>query len=360
MNFIKKSALSVISALLVSCFVSDFKADSKEELPKGWLLWHSYSGYSDMDSKLFLQSPNNTIREIKGNFIHAMNGSFGNTPADIVFMAIDEKADEWDVFLYNAIDECITNLTEKSGFRNEDPKFSPDGQKIVFKRGVWNHQKNDFTYNLAEIDIETGNINYITCGENEKAMPFYSADGKSVYYTEYDSNGSSIQMVNLSDGSTEEVYHAENTVSYYPVVYNDVLYFTRSFSLENQNDSIIRIQNGKTEVTSFSSEFYNCSDPCPVDYESVIYSCTQNGNYDLFFFNGSESTAIDNCNTEKHELGSSFYSFEKFENYIKNMNDFILGQDSVISDYDFNNDGTSDCFDMVLARQHYNSEIYCE
>lgn len=37
--------------------------------------------------------------------------------------------DERDIFLYD--DKNVTNLTENSGYRNEDPKWSPDGKSIV-------------------------------------------------------------------------------------------------------------------------------------------------------------------------------------------------------------------------------------
>ena len=75
-------------------------AVSENSQNSGWLLWHSYSEYSAMDSELFLRSPDGEITEITGNFIHPMNGDFGSSPTDIVFMAIDKAADE----LFNEIE----------------------------------------------------------------------------------------------------------------------------------------------------------------------------------------------------------------------------------------------------------------
>jgi len=92
-------------------------AVSDTELPKGWLLWHSYSEYTALDSKMYLQTPDGSIKELSGDFIHAMNGNFGITPEQITFMAIDSSADEWDIYLYD--NGNITNLTRNSGFRNE-------------------------------------------------------------------------------------------------------------------------------------------------------------------------------------------------------------------------------------------------
>ena len=112
------------------------------QMPEGWLLWHSYSKYAALDSRLFLRTPSGSVQEITGDFIHAMNGSFGNSPDEIVFMAIDRAADEWDIFRYDG--STVTNLTPQSGYRNEDPKWSPDGTKIVFKRGRWDSAADDF------------------------------------------------------------------------------------------------------------------------------------------------------------------------------------------------------------------------
>ncbi len=101
-------------------------ANTDAELPKGWLLWHNYSEYTALDSKMYLRTPDGIVKEISGDFIHAMNGSFGVTPEQITFMAIDSSTDEWDIHLYN--DGNITNLKKNSRFCNEAPKWSPDGK----------------------------------------------------------------------------------------------------------------------------------------------------------------------------------------------------------------------------------------
>ncbi len=158
-------------------------AVSDAELPKGWLLWHSYSEYAALDSKLYLQTPDGSIKEISDDFIHAMNGSFSITPEQITFMAIDSSADEWDIFLYD--NGNITNLTKNSRFRNEDPKWSPDGKQIVFKRGYWDNSVGDFVYDLAMLNIDTYEVTMLTNDRAEEAMPVFSEDGKYIYYTRY-------------------------------------------------------------------------------------------------------------------------------------------------------------------------------
>lgn len=99
------------------------------KFPAGWLLWHNYSDYSALDSTLYLRTPDGITKEITGDFVHAMNGSFGTSPEQITFMAIDSKADEWDIYIVE--NGNTVNLTQNSGFRNEDPKWSPDRKSVV-------------------------------------------------------------------------------------------------------------------------------------------------------------------------------------------------------------------------------------
>lgn len=335
--------------LTLPCFFSA-NATKSDNLPSGWLLWHSYSDYSAMDSALYLRSPDGETIEISGNFVHAMNGDFGSSPTDITFMAIDKTADEWDVFRYNSISGTILNLTEKSGFRNEDPKFSPDGQKIVFKRGYWDNSRNDFTYNLAEIDLSNGKITMLTDDNNEQSMPFYSEDGKYIYYSEYIDKISSIHRMNAETKEKETIFTEVGVNAYYPVVKGEIIYFTKWNSADNRNDMIISYsENGFVDMP-FNSSNFNCSDPCPVSDTAMIYSCTKNNGYDLFYFDGMESYPLDVLNSTENELGASFYPAVDIKKYASSLQKHILGDKAPNLNYDVDGDGITDCFDMIYTR----------
>lgn len=279
-------------------------AQPAPELPEGWLLWHSYSDYSALDSRLFLRSPDGETQEIVGSFIHAMNSSFGKTPEQIVFMAIDPDADEWDIFRCD--NGTVTNLTQNSGFRNEDPKWSPDGKQIVFKRGHWDSSADDFVYDLALMDAETGAVTMLTDDRAEQAMPCFSADGKYLCYTEYADRIGSIIRMDLQTGKTETVFSESGVNAYYPVPYGSMLYFTKWYSAENRCDCIMQYDGRSAEPLPFDSADFDCSDACPVP-GGMICCSTKNGTYDLYFYDGEQFMPLTEISSGQNDLGACFF-----------------------------------------------------
>ena len=278
------------------------------ELPKGWLLWHSYSKYADLDSELHLRTPDGTIKTVSGDFIHAMNGSFGRSPEQFTFMAIDKAADEWDIYLSE--NGNVTNLTKNSGFRNEDPKFSPDGRSIVFKRGHWDETVYDFVYDLALMDVKTREVTMLTNDGAEEAMPCFSEDGKSIYYASYTGGIGSICRLDMTSHKTETIFSESGVTAYYPVVCGDILYFTKWYSADNRCDRIMCYDGGKITSMPFDSEKYDCSDACPVSGIKMVFSSTMNGGYDLYYFDGTRTSPLSKLNTDKNELGADFFPFD--------------------------------------------------
>ncbi len=307
-------------------------------LPEGWLLWHSYSEYSASDSRLYCCAPDGEIKEIAGDFIHAMNGSFGVTPDQIVFMAIDLAADEWDIFLYE--NGSIRNLTPNSGFRNEDPKWSSDGRKIVFKRGHWSHEIQDFSYDLALLDVQTGAVTLLTDDPAEEAMPCFDDSGGSIYYTKYENGIGAIYQMALETGQTKTIYAEPGVTAYYPIVKRQSLYFTKWFSADNHCDQLMRYDGAECVRLPFNSAQYDCSDACPIDASRMIYSATANGDYDLYYFDGTQSTVLTAQSSAQNDLGADFYAMSEYEAYLRSQ----CG--------DVNADGQFDREDLSLFEKH--------
>ena len=133
----------ILTALLTALMVSaaDGTAYAEETKPaiEGRLLYHSYSSYEAGDSRISLCSLDDGVPSAleQDGFHHAMNGDFGANAYDMVFMAINTTADKWDIYRQNLFTGDIVNLTESSSYRSEDPKFSPDGYKVVFKQQLF-------------------------------------------------------------------------------------------------------------------------------------------------------------------------------------------------------------------------------
>ena len=270
------------------------------QLPAGWLLWHSYSDYHNYDSQLFLRAPEGDIIEITGDFKSPMNGSFGKFPHDIAFMALD-NSNEWNIYLYNAITRKAVNLSENSGFHCEDPKFSPNGQKIVFKRSRENR------FQLAELDLHTRQITLVTDDLSEKSMPYYSNDGQWIYFAE----NLEIRKINIQDHNISTVYSEGGVNAYYPICYGDKLYFTKQISLNNPHDCIMQYDGTDVFFCAIDSPNFDCSDPCPISKNTMIFSLAKSsGNYDLYYFNGTDSLPLTELNSDKKDLGACFYPLE--------------------------------------------------
>lgn len=367
--------LKAVISVLTTAVLMTSPSVGENGIPEGWLVWHNYTDYSSMDSRLYVKSPDGEIMEICGDFTAPMNGVFGSSPDKIAFMAIDIKADEWDIYVYDVSKRETVNLTMNSGYRNEDPKWSPDGRSIVFKRGRWDSSVNDFVYELALLDVESGDVSMLTDSRAEEAMPCFSDDGKYIYYAEYNGEIGSIRRMDTVNFRSETVYSEEGVTAYYPIEKNGVVYFTKWHGVDNRHDMIMC--SGESGVTSmeFNSDVYDCSDVCPVDGDTVIFSSTMNGSYDLFCFDGNEVVPFAALNSDKNELGADFYSMKEFEDYLEAQNS---PTGDVNADGDFNaadivtlqkwlhdgtvklndwkaadlcRDGWLDVFDMCIMRQ---------
>ncbi len=320
-------------------------------IPEGWLLWHSYSAYDAKDSRLFVRYPNGKTVSPEGSFIHAMNGDFGSHPYDIVFMAIDPAQDEWDLFRWNLWSgECI-NLTENSGYRNEDPKFSPDGLRVVFKRGQWDAALNGFRYDLAELDLRSGNVTMLTDSPAEESMPDYSDDGTTIYYSLKENETSAIYALDRTTGKSSVIFDDDSIDAYYPVAAANGLYYVRWFSASQHYDTITYYNDGTHQPLVICDGTANYSDPFPINENALFYSCDLNGSYDLCYYQDGQNVALDFASTAQQELGCSFYAAERVLPYLQQMQHYLSGLSSIDQQYDCNLDGQITAVDLSVAKQ---------
>lgn len=339
-------------ALLLTC-TGSAAAHAQAATPDaaGWLAWHRYRDYMAKDSVLTLRVPNGTQTTIEGDLIHPMNADFGSHPYDLVFMAIDPSADEWDVFRGNLLTGVCVNITANSGFRNEDPKFSPDGMRLVFKRGVWDFASDSFRYDLAELDLRTGTVTRLTDTPEEESMPDYSSDGKTIYFVCQTGAYSQIHALDRATGERRVLFAQDGCSASYPIAVADGLYFTKQQTPDNPNDCIMQYHDTEVERLPFANEVFNCSDPCPLPDGNLIYSCSAAGDYDLYVYDGERSSPLNALNTDRQELGAAFYAKTELVSQIGWTQKFLLRQDVPMRNYDADGNGSVDALDLCVLKR---------
>lgn len=300
---------------------------NKGDIPKleGKMIYHAYTSYSNQDSKLYLfdfkMGKLKCLNDEMTGVYHTMNADFNKDGEEIIFMGIvdDSYGGEWHIFRYNLITGNLENLTAQNGYRNEDPKYSPDGKKIIFKQGKWNTTLNRMVYQLTEMNLENGKQRIVVEADaKEVSMPYYSNDGKFVYYTKSDEVTSGIYRVSLNSPYRKmKIYVKKGIKSYYPIVWGDIIYFTSWYSASCPVDRIMKvnIRNMHVEAMKFNKKEFNYSDACPISEQLMIVSSTRTQGeqaYDLYLIDCvnykiySLSEYYKEINDEREQLGASY------------------------------------------------------
>jgi Tol biopolymer transport system component len=242
-----------------------------------------------------------------------MNAHWSPDGSKIVFMGRPKKggktSDWFDVFLYtpgqsgNPID-----LTNTPTLHDEDPKFSPDGTKIVYKVRP---------STLNEMDLNGRILNTIisTAGQ-ERSMPYYTADARAVWFTADGGAQSSIHRIDVSGANEVLAIDTPGALDYYPIrdVVGQFLY-TRWASPTNLHDQVFVFDGTAGVSLPFNSPDADYSDAVPAGAQYVVLSSTKSGGkggYDLYLAdrtNGSTwplSSYNSGVNTNREELGASY------------------------------------------------------
>lgn len=282
----------------------------------GKLLYHTYENYGD-ESKMYIydfsKKQLNCI-SCSWNLHDPMNGHFNPDGNLVVFMAQSVPDGKWDIYLYN-VDSAIVpiNLTASDGSRDEDPKFSPDGKNICFKKTTSNT-----TGNLEIMTLNGTVINHVTKNTIESGMPYYLSNGSGFIYARGAGTTSDIYLVNKDGSNNHAIEKEKDLQEYYPIVIDSASYlFSRWYSASNRNDQIfIGYFSGAPVVPLlFNTINANYSDAFPCGKDYVFVSSTRHGStgaYDLYIGNiktggiSSLSSYDTNINTTANELGACY------------------------------------------------------
>jgi Tol biopolymer transport system component len=324
------SAMAGVAAPSFAQCTTNFALQSDQSFPKlqGRLVYHTYAQYGDGSSNLFLYDFQRGGSPVQlshpgWNIGDPMNAHFSPDGKRIAFMG--KVHGHWHIFVW-AIGAATppTNLTLAMGAtrRNEDPKWSADGKKIVFKQ---------------DSDIKILNLSYSGNGSvgvanvatvsndgwaNEDSMPYFSQGGKYVVFARGAAGTSDIYRIQVDPVTGSPVgqpapFAATSDVSdYYPVARDySTYFFTRWDNASSRTDQIyMKIPNSSN--TPVALKLNNCyannSDAAPVDEDFLMFSGTSRTPYFNLYMGNIETGQVwsldkQGVNTgNKQKLGASY------------------------------------------------------
>ena len=291
----------------------DIISDTERPQLKGRMVYHNYTSYDSMDSKMYIYDfAANTLECISKdwtNVTHPMNGHFSPAGDFITFMGIGAGG-TWDVFIYYFGDKQPVNLTLSGNYRDEDPKVSYDGTRIIFKR-------ND---RLAEITLEDMSLKVLSSisGNGHHSMPYYTTDGK---YAVCGCGGEGEDYIGLWDfaaGRMSVLYDRKGVVEYYPITKDaESFYYSAHVSETNRHDQLYKgfFDGSPSEKLKFNATNADYSDACPVSSSWLILCSTRSdskGGYDLYIAHETTGAIYplsdynQAINTHLNELGADY------------------------------------------------------
>jgi Tol biopolymer transport system component len=280
----------------------------------GMMTFHSYSSYDANDSKMYIYDFKTgeltQISKESWGIKNPMNGSFSPDGTKIVFMGIGSTG-TWDIFMYDVTTgKTPVNLTLSGSYRDEDPKYSFDGKNIAFKRDG----------KLAEYNIASGNITVLTDDSEERGMPYFSTDGKTLLFSGGSEKNSYIGLYNFSTGKCNILYNRQDVTEYYPITRDaKTFYYTAHYSETSDYDQLYLGYFSGLSATRlpFCTSDADYSDAATVTGNWLILSSTRSGGkgqYDLYIANAENgaiySMALYNSgiNSSLNELGACYNS----------------------------------------------------
>jgi hypothetical protein len=280
----------------------------------GKIVFHSYSDYGAWDGKLyFYDFSEQLLVEISENWNidHTINAHFSPDGSKIVFMGVSEGShyyNSWDVFLWELGSTTPVNLTYSNNIPDEDPKFSPSGNAIVFK------QNGD----LKIMDLSGNIINTLTNDgfSIEESMPYYTEDAQQIIYSRGAGSDSDIYIINVNGSNIQPLENVANIQEYYPITRDSYTFlFTKWISSSNHHDQIYLgyFSGANAQSLPFNDVNADDSDPFPVDSDYVFFSSNRSGSvggWDLYLadINSGFVWSMSNfgVNSSNHELGSCY------------------------------------------------------
>lgn len=139
----------------------------------------------------------------------------------IAYMSDYDGDEQWDIFLVSPKTGQVVNVTNTREIAEENPAWSPDGRYVAYMV----KPKTSSVFEIDVYDTALRDVKHITTGTAKDRMnvgPMWTADGKSIVYTQEQAKGtdSNIFVADVASGESTlltphegEKLHSANDVS---------------------------------------------------------------------------------------------------------------------------------------------------
>ncbi len=149
------------------------------------------------------------------DIISISSPKFSSDGNKVVFSAVDEKGFR-DIFLLDVENDHLNRLTNDY-YNDLDPSFGITDDKIIFSSDRTSGKIKQ-KQNIFSLDLSTHQINYITYFDCNNHTPIISPDKKYLYYTSDFDKVRNVWRIKIDNGMYE--HKAEKITSYLTNIYN--------------------------------------------------------------------------------------------------------------------------------------------
>ncbi|HJM71873.1 MAG TPA: S9 family peptidase [Gammaproteobacteria bacterium] len=267
---------------------SDKKVDTNTPPPiviDRYQFKRDYEGFlgNDRDHLFIFDSKSRKVEQITSGQKDHLHPSISPNGKSIAYMTKEgdfDRHNNWEIFIKDLKgDQNPRKVTSKNG---EDlstqypsrPEWSPDGKKIAYLHGGDHSMLWYALQEVSIIDVETGNIDFITRGfDRNTTLPQWSRDGQNIFFILEDDMKSQLMKYSFLDNTTKKMTPDNMYLSGYAKSYHvtdDEIIFQSSTSgipseiynlKEDQINPITSVNEqfiknkliGSTELISFQS-----------------------------------------------------------------------------------------------------------